>query len=235
MNRNVQLRAAVALGLLAVAAPAPTAAQVLERESGHPKLEVLQATFGVRTSLIRSAGYDPFLSSDALPQVSMGVEHPIVLHDAVAFAAGVAVDYGLASSEARGVPSGLSAWRVSLVAEGRFYPRPYAYGFARLAPGIFRGTATLDDPSSPNGATLEDHFDLVSADASVGGALRLKQHAEPDRRRACADAGYSFAQSHHLLLAPAAAPRDQAKLAAIDLGTINPRGAFFRFGLAVTF
>lgn len=235
MKRNVPLRAAVALGLLAVAAPVRARAQVLEREAGPPKLEVLQATFGVRTSLIRSAGYDPFSSSDALPQMSMGVEHPIVVHDAVAFAAGVAVDYGLASSEARGVPSGLSAWRLSLVAEGRFYPRPYAYGFARLAPGVFRGTATLDDPSSPNGATLEDHFDVLSADASVGGSIRLNNTPAPIAAWIFGDAGYSLAQSHHLLLAPAAAPRDQAKLAAIDLGTINPRGAFARFGLAVTF
>jgi hypothetical protein len=235
MTPNRKARAALALGLLSLTTAAPAAAQIVEGEAAHPKLELLQATFGVRTSLIRSAGYDPFSSSDALPQISMGVAHPIVLHDAVAVAVGLAIDYGLASSEARGVPSGLSAWRLSVVGEGRFYPRPYAYGFARLAPGIFRGAATLDDASSPNGAPLEDHFDLLSADASVGGALRLNNTPSPMAAWVCADAGYGFTQSHHLLLAPAAPPRDQAKLGAIDLGTINPRGAFVRFTLAVTF
>lgn len=235
MIPNLKAPAALALAVLTATAAAPAAAQIVEREAAHPKLEVLQATFGVRTSLIRSAGYDPFSDSDALPQVSMGVEHPIVQHDAVAFAAGLGIDYGLASAEARGVPSSLSAWRLSVVAEGRFYPRPYLYGFARLAPGIFRGAATLDDASSPNGAALQDHFDVLSADASVGGAVRLSNTPSQIAAWVCADAGYGFTQSHHLLLAPPSAPRDQAKLAPVDLGTIAPRGAFLRFVLAVTF
>jgi hypothetical protein len=235
MTRNVQLSTVLALGVVTLAAAAPAAARVVQREAAVPKLESLQGTFGVRTSLIRSGGYDPFSASDVLPQISMGVEHPIVLHEAFAFAAGLAADYGLTTSEARGVPSSLSAWRLSVVAEGRFYPRPYAYGFARVAPGIFRGSASLDDPSSANGSALEDHFDVLSADASAGGALRLTNTPSPIAAWIYGESGYGFAQSHHLQLAPAAAPRDQAKLAAIDLGTIAPRGAFFRFGLAITF
>jgi hypothetical protein len=69
----------------------------------------------------------------------------------------------------------------------------------------------------------------------VGGAIRLNNPPTPLAAWICADAGYSLAQSHHLLLSPSAAPRDQAKLAGVDLGTINPRGAFLRFTLAVTF
>jgi hypothetical protein len=235
MIRNVQLATALALGVLTLAAPAPAAAQFIQREAAAPKLEILQATFGVRTSLIRSGGYDPFSGSDVLPQISLSVEHPIVLHDAFAFAAGLAAEYGLTTSEARGVPSELSAWRLSAIAEGRFYPRPYAYAFARVAPGIFRAAASLDDSSSPNGASLEDRFDVLTADASAGGAVRLTYTASPINAWVYTEGGYGFAQSHHLQLAPSAAPRDQPKLAAIDLGTIVPRGAFLRFGLAITF
>ena len=235
MNRN----AAVRLGLIAVvagalSAPARADAQVIEQEL-TPKAETWQAAIGVRNTFIRSAGLDPFSSTDLMSQVSLAVEHVVVRSDAFAFAAGVTGDFGGSDSIARSAPSNLQLWRVTAVAEGRYQPLPRAYGFLRFAPGMLRVSAEVDDASSPNGQRLEDSFDVLAIDTSAGAALRLSGPANPVAAWITAEAGYGWAGSHHLLLTPAAAARDQTKLAPLDLGTIDPRGAFLRFAVAITY
>ena len=165
----------------------------------------------------------------------MSLEHPFLRQGAFGVAAGVGMDYGEANADARGTPSTFKAWRLSVVLEGRYYPRPYAYAFARVAPGMLRAAAVLNDASSPNGNQLADHFDLPAVDGSAGAAFRLSGPANPVAAWLCVEAGYGWARSHHLFLAPAAPPRDQAKLAPVDLGTIDPRGAFMRLALAITY
>jgi hypothetical protein len=235
MNRN----AAIRLGLIAVAAgglsaPAPAGAQVIE-QALTPKAETWQASIGVRNTFIRSAGLDPFASNDLMSQVSLAFEHVVVRSDALAFAAGVTGDFGGSDSIARGAPSDLKLWRVTAVAEGRYQPWQRAYAFVRLAPGMLRGSAEVDDASSPNGQRLEDSFDVLAIDSSAGAALRLSGPANPVAAWLTAEGGYGWAGSHHLLLEPGAAARDQPKLAPLDLGTIDPRGAFLRFAVAITY
>jgi hypothetical protein len=225
----------VAFGLPALVAPAPAAAQVIEQESAGPKLDVVQGTLGVRTTLIRSSAFDPFSGTDALPQISLSIAHPLLRSGSFVVAAGFGTDYGVSSSEARGVASSLSLWRLAAFAEGRTYVRSYAYGFARLAPGLLRGDAALVDPSSPNAKKLEDHFDVLSIDPSVGAAVRVSGESSPVGAWVSAEGGYGWAQGHHLLLAPPASPRDQSKIVPVDLGTIEPRGAFFRVAFAITY
>jgi hypothetical protein len=227
--------AAVALVLAAIAVPRPAGAQFIEHVGANEKPETVQGTVGVRGTLIRSSGFDPFSSNDLLPQISLALQHPFARQGALGFSAGVAMDYGESDAEARGTPSTFKAWRLSLLLEGRYYARPYAYGFARVAPGMLRAAAVLDDASSPNGNQLADHFDLPSVDGSAGAAFRLSAPGSPVAAWITTEAGYGWAGSHHLFLTAAAPPRDQAKLAPVELGTIDPRGGFMRFALAVTY
>ena len=224
-----------ALAIVALSASAPAAAQMIERWRTKPRAETWQAAVGVRSMLVRSAGYDPFSGNDTLTQLSLGVEHLVVRSGAFVFAAGIGGDYGQNSSKARGASTQLVVGRISLIAEGRYQPWERGYGFVRFAPGWLGMTATLTDASAPNAGTLEDSFGVLSAETSAGAAARLSPAPDPIAAWITLEGGYSWAGSHHLLLAPGAAPRDQAKLAPLDLGTIDPRGAFFRLALAITY
>jgi hypothetical protein len=245
MKRQRQRHLAVNLGwvgtvgltvvaVLALSAPAPAAAQMIER-AARPRAETWQASAGLRTMLVRSAGYDPFSGNDVLPQFSLGIERLVVRSGALVFAAGIGGDYGRTSSRARGASSELTVGRISLIAEGRYQPWERGYGFVRVAPGWLGVAATLTDASSPNGAVLEDSFGVLSADISAGAAARLSPAPDPVAAWVTLEGGYAWAASHHLRLAPGAAPRDQAKLAPLDLGTIDPRGVFFRLALVITY
>ena len=145
---------------MALSIPAPAAAQMLERAARPPKPETWQATAGIRSMLVRSAGYDPFAGNDALIQLSLGIERLVVRRDAFVFAAGIGGDYGQTSSRARGALTQLHAGRISLLAEGRYQPWERGYGFVRFAPGWLGMSATLTDGSSP---TTRDPWRTASA------------------------------------------------------------------------
>ena len=246
MSRNATLRLALmALAAGAAWAPAPAGAQLQGQgqelqESEQPlarpaSAEAWQGALGVRSALIRSAGFDPFSGNDVLTQVSLGFERVLVRREALAFAAGIGTDFGGSDATARSAPSDIRVWRFTLVAEGRYQPWQRAYGFVRFAPGMLRASVEVEDTSTPNRQRLEDSFDVLAADTSLGAAVRLSGPADPVAAWITAEGGYGWAASHHLLLAPAAAPRDQAKLAPLDLGTIDPRGAFLRLAVAITY
>jgi hypothetical protein len=235
MTKRQRHVAALAMVVVALSAPAPAAAQVLEHAAANPKPETWQGAAGVRTMLVRSAGFDPFSSRDTLIQLSLAVERVVLRSDAFVFAAGIGGDFGQNSSKARGAPTQLQAGRIALIGEGRYQPWERGYGFVRFAPGLLAMDAQVTDASTPNAAPLEDSFGLFSADMSAGAAARLSPAPNPVAAWVTLEGGYSWAGSHHLLLAPSAADRDQSKLAPLDLGTIDPRGAFFRLALAITY
>ena len=135
----------VALAIVALSAPAPAAAQMIERAATKPKAETWQAAAGVRSMLVRSAGYDPFASNDTLTQLSLGIERLVARSGAFVFAAGIGGDYGQNSSRARGASTQLQVGRISLIAEGRYQPWERGYGFVRFAPGWLGVAATLTD------------------------------------------------------------------------------------------
>ena len=173
----------VALALAAVTVPLPVAAQVIERQAANEKPATVEGTIGMRGTLIRSSGFDPFSSTDLLPQVSLSLAAPV------------------RSAKARSVSPRAWPWTTARPtpthAERRRRSRPggcpscsrdgttrgrYAYAFARLAPGMLRAAAVLNDASSPNGNQLADHFDLPAVDGSAGAALPHFRPREPGRR-----------------------------------------------------
>jgi hypothetical protein len=209
-------------------------AQVLETEA-HPvfRAPTWELAAGVRTAFISDRGYDPFSTNDALVGFALSGTRLVVTDGRLSLAAGLGLDLGGSSASARGVPSTLSLTRVSAVAEGRYQPWQRFYFFGRLAPGLLHGSATLDDHSSPNASALGDGFDVFSVDAAAGGAFCLG--ALGSARVGAwlvADGGYGWAPSHHLILAPSL-NGDQSKAGTLDLGSVAPRGGFFRIALAL--
>jgi hypothetical protein len=229
------LAALVPLVATVVSAAGPARAQVLEQEAATPKPEDWQAALAIRNTFVRSSGFDPFSATDVLPQFSLTAERVFARSGAAAFAAGLAAEYGGSSADARNAPAQISMWRLSAVAEGRYCPWQRAYGFVRFAPGMLRVSAELSDASAPNAKRLVDDFDLLSIDTSLGAAVRMSGPANPIAAWISAEGGYGWTGSHHLLLATSAAARDEAKLAPVDLGTIDPRGVFLRLSVAITY
>jgi hypothetical protein len=209
-------------------------------EEPTPRADAWQATIGMRAMLIRDAGYDPFSTDDALAQFALSASRILTRQDRLALAVGAGFEYGASGSTARGAPSSLGLTHVSLFAEGRYAPHPRFYGFVRAAPGVLTVSASVNDGSAPpltstTPTSLTDSFTVPSLEGSLGAALCL---APPSSRLGAwivAQAGYGWAPSHALLLAPQVGAADQSKVAPLDLGTIAPRGPFLTFAFALTY
>lgn len=229
---------AYALLAVLVAGPAtPATAQVLQAEATPPvgRDPIWEASAGVRTLYIKSAGYDPYSSNDAFVQFSVNASRAVVRTGPWTLAAGLALDVGGAGDSARGDKTSLSLTRVSALIEGRFQTLSRAYLFGRLQPGYLHASASLNDASSPTGPNLSAAFNAFAVDASAGGALRL---ADLGMARVgawlMAEGGYAWAPAERLVLAPQLGA-DQSKAGGVDLGSLAVRGGFFRIALALSY
>jgi hypothetical protein len=230
------LLAALALALTG-AVSANARAQTLEA-SALPALRppTWEASAGVRTMYIKSAGFDPFSTNDGFVQFSLSGLGVVARKDRLSLAVGVGLDVGSSSATARSEPSSISLTHPSALAEGRYQPWSRFYLFARVAPGFVHGKATINDASSPSGSGLTTDFDAFSLDTSGGGAFCLG--AVGTARVGVwlmADGGYSWVASQDLILAPTLSNPDQNKAGTLDLGTLAPRGGFFRISMALSY
>jgi len=227
----------LALGLSLAGALSPSArAQTIE-ESAPPPLRppTWELSAGVRTMYIKSAGFDPFSTNDGFVQFSLSALGVIARRDRLSFAVGLGLDVGSSSATARSAPSSLTLTHLSALAEGRYQPWSRLYLFARVAPGFVHGTATIDDASSPSSSGLSADFDAFSLDAGGGAAFCLG--AVGTARVGVwllADGGYGWVAGQDLILAPTL-NADQSKAGTLDLGTLAPRGGFFRISLALSY
>lgn len=226
-----------AAALLALGASSAGAQTTIEAAAPPPpvRLPVWEVTAGVRTMYLKGAGYDPFSTNDALVQFSATGTRTVVRRDRLALVAGLELDAGGSSADARGAPSSLTLTRLSALAEGRYQPAWRFYLFARIAPGLLHGTATIDDASSPAASGLSAGFDIFSLDAAAGAAFCLGA-LSTSRLGAwlVADGGYGWAPDQHLVLAPPLGS-DQSKAGTLDLGTLAVRGGFFRIAVALSY
>jgi hypothetical protein len=228
----------VALGLsVAGAVSANARAQTIET-SAPPALRppTWEVSAGVRTMYIKSAGFDPFSSDDGFVQFSLSGLGVVARKDRLSLAVGVGLDVGSSSATVRSAPSSISLTHPSALAEARYQPWSRLYLFGRLAPGLVHGTATVNDASSPSGSGLTADFDSFSLDASGGGAFCVG--AIGTARVGVwmlADGGYSWVAGQDLILAPTLSNADQNKAGTLDLGTLAPRGGFFRISMALSY
>jgi hypothetical protein len=192
-----------------------------------------QVALGVRTSVVRDAGFDPFSTSDLLAQFSATAMHTLRAGEGFVPALGVAADIGSSSATARGAGAQLNTWRLALVLEPRFVPAPGFYVGARIAPGLLHTSATLTDNSAP--APLSAAYSTLSVDASLSAGVRLNPGMGPIGLWLVADAGYGWAPRRTLTLVPELPARDASKAGATELGSLSPRGMFGRVGLAASY
>jgi hypothetical protein len=192
-----------------------------------------QVSLGARTALFRDAGYDPFSENDAFVQLSLSVMRALHAGDGLGTAVGLSWDDGDGEAGARGTRARLSLSRLAVVLEERFVPRRGVYLMARVAPGALRGKVSVQDPSVP--APLSVSFSGLSVDASAGAAVRLTTQSAPVGVWLMGDSGYGWAATQTLALRPALATADQDKAGTTSLGTLAPRGAFFRFSVALSY
>lgn len=192
-----------------------------------------QAALGVRASVVRDAGFDPFSTGDALAQLSAAVTHTLRAGDGFVPALGLATDIGSSAATARGADATLSTWRLALLFEPRYAPTSGLYVGARIAPGLLRTSATLRDASAP--VALSTTYWTSSLDASLGAGARLNGGMGPIGLWLLGDVGYGWAPKHTLTLTPELPARDASKAGSTDLGSLSPRGMFVRVGLAVSY
>ena len=210
------------------AAPAASASKPSTSDSAR-----WQAALGVRASVVRDAGLDPFSTSDALAQFSVAVMHTLRAGDGFVPALGLATDIGSSAATARGADATLNTWRLALVFEPRYAPASGFYVGARIAPGLLRTSATLRDASAP--VALSTTYWTSSVDASLGAGARLNGGMGPIGLWLIGDVGYGWAPKHNLTLTPELPARDASKAGSTDLGALSPRGMFVRVGLAVSY
>lgn len=243
-SRDIRAWSFLAAGLIAAVAPravhaADDLAPAIEAVGGGPpaRPQRWQLAAGVRTSLVRSAGYDPFSTSDALVMFSTtalwALPAQVTTVGRLTTAVGVSWEIGSSGAVARGADAQLSVMRGGLVLEERFSPSPWGYVFGRLSPAWMSVDASLRDAASP--APLETSRSTFAFDASLGLAAHLNARSRGLGVWLLADGGYGWAPSRDLTLSPALATADADKAGATSLGTLAPRGTFFRGCLALTF
>jgi hypothetical protein len=192
-----------------------------------------QVSAGVRASLVRGAGFDPFSTNDVLSQISLTATRAFSTGPRLASVVGLLFEDGDAASVARGDSTRLTLVRVGLLLEERFAPRPWGYAFVRVAPAWLKGSAALGESASP--APLETSFSTFGVDASAGIAGRLNPRSHVVGLWLVADAGYGWVPAQHMSFSPAlpAADRDKAGVTTFD--DLKPSGVLFRSSFAVTY
>jgi hypothetical protein len=200
-----------------------------------PRKDRWQLAAGGGALWVGSAGLDPFSTDDAVGRFSLSATAVVWRRDHLALAVGLGLDIGTTSAKARGATSELTLAMVSATAEGRYVVSPRLYAFGRLAPGAQRGATRLNEPSAAGSTALIGSFTTAALATSAGGAYCLNGLLPEVGLWLIADAGYLLAPSRPVTLRPDLGDGDIAQLGALDLGTIAPRGAFFRLSFALSY
>jgi hypothetical protein len=193
-----------------------------------------QVSAGVRTALFRGAGYDPFSTNDVFVQTGLTASWALRTSPTLATAFGATFETGSASADARGPSASLSLRRLGALVEERFAPRPWLYAFARVSPTWLHGAVSITDFLSSR-APLETSFSSLAVDGSAGAAARLTSGKSRVGAWILGDAGYGWAPTQHLAVAPALPAVDRNKAGTTAFGDLAPRGVFFRAAFALTF
>jgi len=239
-SRNALRGAAVATVLLALGGGRaqarddlpPAISQVGPSAPARP-MGPFQVSLGVRSSLFRSSGYDPFSTNDVFVQTAATATWALRTSAAFATAVGATWDSGTADATARGADTSLSLRRLGGLVEERFAPRPWLYAFGRVSPTWLHGAATLHDLSVIG--PLSTTFDTLAVDGSLGAAACLPPRSSRITACVIGDGGYGWAPTQRLALAPALPASDRDKAGVTTLDDFAPRGAFYRLALALVF
>jgi hypothetical protein len=195
--------------------------------------EPFELAVGFRSSLIRSAGYDPFSTNDVFQQSSLRASWAFFPRGRFVTAAGPLFEWGGASADARGTQAHLSLGRLGVALEERFTPHPRARVFVRVAPAWLLGEATLHDPSLPVG--MKTSLSTFGLDASAGAAGRINAPSSAIGFWVTGESGYGWAAAQPMTFVPQLAAVDRMKAGSTTFADLAPRGLFFRFAVALTY
>jgi hypothetical protein len=187
------------------------------------------AVLGARTAYMTDAGYDPFDDDNAMTQFSIGFGASFAHSGRLAFAGMLFYDVGAASSTARGQPTELVLHRLTIGPEARYYVLPELYGYGRVAPGVLRVMADLEEATTA--VTLSDHSWVFGIDALAGVAYRFaRTRGSPALGFwVAAEGGYQWAADNDLSLQRNEDDENgPERVAALDLGAVSLSGGMFR-------
>lgn len=200
--------------------------------------DYLRFGVGFRIGHIDDPAFDAFAKNDVLAQMSLEATYAFYTKGKLAVASGLAWDVGSRTSGARGVSTRLTAHRLTVPLEARWYFAPWLNGFAKVAPGVGAYNVHIEDASST--ASLEHAPWVFATDLSAGATLRLAGGSDHNVRRArlwlTTEIGYGITSSHSLRPRP---NRDESDVLGSDestrLGSLALSGVFWRTGLAVSY
>ena len=116
------------------------------RPSGPPHYDYLRFGMGARVGYIGNTGYDTFSKNDVLAQVSLDATYAFFTRGKLSVSAGLAWDAGSSNAGARGLTTRLTAHRLTVPIEARYYLAPWLNAFAADFSGgaAFRIVGTSD-------------------------------------------------------------------------------------------
>ncbi|MEB2310334.1 MAG: hypothetical protein OZ921_09350 [Sorangiineae bacterium] len=226
------LAAALALGLgLSVAGAAR--AEPLGSYQEH-----WGAQLGVRTTFVKSAGFDPYADDDALVESSIGFGRTVLSDGPLSLAVLGFWEFGERRAEARGAATSLGVNHLALGAEARYHLLPPLYGFVRAAPSVTHVSASLEDPVA--NTTLSSRSWLLGWDVSAGGAFQVFGKKSPASSHVrfwiLAEGGYTWTGSTDVqLTSESDDPATPARSAPVALPALALRGGTFRIAGVLTF
>ncbi|MEZ4369420.1 MAG: hypothetical protein R3B07_01285 [Polyangiaceae bacterium] len=201
--------------------------------------EHTQVSLGVRTSLVRDAGYDPYAEDDVLNQGSVGVSHTLFADGDWSVAGAFAFDFGGVSSTVRGEHSELDAYRFTLAPEVRFHLLPRLYFLGRLGP-----TLTYDRVKISESVAATD---LSSAglsfgfDGALGAAYEVIGRASGTHRGPRGwiqlELGYGFSSSRDITLEARGSDADAApeRMKGVAMPALSLSGPAIKVAVAASF
>jgi hypothetical protein len=189
---------------------------------------------GARVSFLRGGAFDYFSDDDTLAQMSLGAGRAFYNADRLSVAVGGLFEMGGSSATTRGMSADYTSKRFALSLEARYHLRHWLYGYARVAPAAVRATAALEPGY---GASYETSTWGAGVDGALGVAIKLFGNRDGRERGArffaFGEVGYGYVQTQGLSLAASEEQVDRAQT--LELGELDPSGAFMRFGVMLTF
>lgn len=202
-----------------------------------------EAGIGLRTTFVRSAGYDPYSTRDDLVQLSLEARRVVWFKNRLQLVYGVAWDWGRSSATAREGRTEMGAHRLGMIVEARYRLHPLLAVHARFVPSVQYDWERLTDPSGAlTGTGLvswnDDHWALA-VDGAAGASARLLQF-ESERGEELsvwfrAEGGYGLAPSRAVTLRAALPEGDPRQTGPVDMPSLALRGGFFRLALLLAY
>jgi hypothetical protein len=192
-------------------------------------------TLGVRTTLVKTSGFDVFADDDALTQASFAFGRVLFSDGPWSFASSLGWDVGARSAHVRGATTSLEVHRFTLNPEARYHILRRLYLFGRVGGGAALVSSSLQDSISGGERSL--HPLCFTLDASAGVALEVLGHksglSHTARGWLVLDGGYLFTAPTELVYANERS--SPARATPIALGDLALSGPSARLSAAISF